>query len=168
MEGGGGHVERRHLLGHDGEHGLAREVVCSLPRSFGCRVCPGERDCPFIVDRPFGHLVVHRREPVRLVAPAHEPPGTGSRCSAPPHPGAQVLVATLGWLAVLGFVLWWWVLRPPSAADVAVPLALKLAVFVFVVVGVPLVRSSWRDRRRRDARGDHGPVGGERVNRGDR
>jgi hypothetical protein len=38
-----------------------------------------------------------------------------------------VLVATLGWLAVLGFVLWWWVLRPRSAADVAVPLALKLA-----------------------------------------
>jgi|GEM_PF-3462173 len=47
----------------DVHHRLVREMMCSLPRSISCRMCPGERDCPYIVDRPYGRLVVHRRPP---------------------------------------------------------------------------------------------------------
>jgi hypothetical protein len=38
------------------------------------------------------------------------------------------------------------VLQPPSADEIILPLAIKGALFIGVVVGVPLVRATWRDR----------------------
>lgn len=133
-------------VGKGGEHGLGREIVCSLPRAFGCRVCPGEKDCQFIVDRPMGRLVVHKREPRRLVPLPHVVPSTGSHSDSEPHPRFQRMAAVTGWAFAIGVFVWLWVLQPPSADEIILPLAIKGALFIGVVVGVPLVRATWRDR----------------------
>jgi hypothetical protein len=145
------HVE---WVGHGGEHGLSREIVCSLPRAFGCRVCQGEKDCQFIVDRPMGRLVVHKREPVRLVERSRLVPSTGSVSDPTPHPLAQRGMAIGAWLVSVGAFVWLWVVRPPSVDEIVLPLAIKTAMFVGVVLGVPLVRATWRDRGGRPARGN--------------
>lgn len=132
-------------VGRGGEHGLSREIVCSLPRAFGCRVCQGEKDCQFIVDRPMGRLVVNKREPTRLVPRPRHVPSTGSVSDPEPHPVTQRLVALTAWLVAVGAFVWLWVLQPPSADEIVIPLVVKAVLFVSVVAGVPLVRAGWRD-----------------------
>ena len=67
------------IIGSGGAHGIGREMLCSLPRAVSCRVCFGEKDCPYIVERPYGRLVVRKRPPTDLVVRHVATVATGSR-----------------------------------------------------------------------------------------
>lgn len=85
------------------------------------------------------------REPIDPVPPLERRSvATGHDGPSRSRPGAGVLAAAaLGWLVAFGLVLWHWVLHQPTQGEVLAVLGLKLAVFAFVVIGVPLVRLSW-------------------------
>lgn len=131
------------LVGHCAdEHGILREISCALPRPVMCRLCKGEKDCPYIADRSALRLRITRKEPEPPVPPVEHPTvGTGMD-GRRVRPGV-LAVAAVAWLAVAGLVLRYWVLEQPSAGEVVAVLGLKLAVFSFAVIGVPLVRLTW-------------------------
>ncbi|MFM7069968.1 MAG: hypothetical protein ACKOYM_10985 [Actinomycetes bacterium] len=55
----------------------------------------------------------------------------------------MLAAAAVGWLVTIGLVVWFWIIQVPSASEVAALLGLKVAVFLFVIIGVPVVRLSW-------------------------
>lgn len=135
------------LVGHTpSEHGILREIACGAPRPVMCRICHGERDCPYIAARSPFRVRVTYRDPtdpvppldVRTVATGCDAQMAQSRSSP-----VVVLVAAVAWLVSVGLVLWFWVVHPPSLGELVGLLALKLALFVFVVAGIPLVRLTW-------------------------
>ena len=128
-------------------HRLVREMVCSLPRGVSCRLCPGERDCPYIVDRPYGRLVVHKR-------PAHSPVLlrqdyvlTG-RDNDPARrtPFHQALLAWIGWLIIPLLVAWGWIFHYPGWSQLELAGVFLLVTLLEAIIGVPLVRRTWKDR----------------------
>lgn len=135
------------LVGHSpGEHGVLREIMCGGPRPVMCRLCHGERDCPYVAARSPMRMKVSYRPPTDPVPPLeHRTVATGvsGLPAGSKHPMALRLAATAGWLVAVGLVLWFWVVRTPSLDEVTAILGLKLAVFLFVVVGIPLVRLTW-------------------------
>lgn len=129
-----------------GEHGVLREISCGAPRPVACRLCQGERDCPYVAARSPLRLRVTYRDATDPVPPlGHRVVATGSEGlpAQARHRYLLMSAATAGWLVAVGLVLWFWVLRRPSVAEVVAVLGLKAAVFVFVVVGIPLVRLGW-------------------------
>lgn len=121
--------------------------MCSLPRTVSCRLCRGEKDCPYIVDRPLGRLIVHKREPTQLVVRDVVSVATGSRnVDGFRNPIHQRLLAALAWIAI-PILVWWtvFVLRPNGAA-LLIPAALMAITFIGRIIGVPIVRSRWDDR----------------------
>lgn len=137
---------RFRLIGTGGDHGLAREVVCSLPRSIGCRLCPGEKDCPYIVDRSFARVVVHKREPEPLVERELVDVSSGSANDrswrTPLH---QRFLAAIGWAIPPLLIAWTVLILRPDWHELAIPAALMLLTFLCTIVGVPVVRWKWRD-----------------------
>ena len=145
------------LIGTDGEHGLAREVVCSLPRSVSCRLCRGEADCPYIVERPYGRLVVRKRDPVELIARDVTIVATGSADDGRRTSGWQLGVALAAWVSLPVAAWWTLIVHPPVLEGVVVPAAVMLATFALTVVGVPIVRWRWRDHGGRRSGGPWRP-----------
>ncbi len=134
------------IIGSGGAHGIGREMLCSLPRAVSCRVCFGEKDCPYIVERPYGRLVVHKRPPTDLVVRHAATVATGSRNPLGTWtPLWQKAAALLAWTAVPLLIWWNWIAHRPPLMTLALPAALLLATFAATVVGVPLVRWTWRD-----------------------
>jgi len=135
------------LVGHSrDEHGVLREIACGAPRPLMCRLCKGEQDCPYVAARSPLHLQVTYRDPTDPVpALEHRTVATGSRGlpAQSRHPVVLVAAAATGWLATIGLILWFWVVHVPHWTEVVAVLGLKVAVFVFVVAGVPLVRLGW-------------------------
>jgi hypothetical protein len=134
------------FIGHGGEHGLGREMLCSLPRGIACRLCRGEHDCPFVAERPYGRLVVKRRTPESLIDTGAARPVTGIHNPSRSHTWWQPVVAIGAWIAIPIAMWFTWFVRPVSWADVARPALVLLTTFAMTVVGVPLVRMLWRDR----------------------
>lgn len=129
-----------------GEHGVLREITCGAPRPVMCRLCQGERDCPYVAARSPLRVRVTYREPTDPVPPLeHRAVATGSEGlpAQGRHRYALMAASTAGWAVAVGLVVWFWVLHRPSAQEVAAVLGLKAAVFAFVVIGVPLVRLGW-------------------------
>lgn len=135
-----------HLIGSGGEHGLGREILCSLPRSVSCRLCKGEQDCPYIVERPVGRLVIRKREPTSLVVRDLLYVATGST-NDPTYrtPLRQRVVAIVGWSLVPLLLFWVVFVHRPGADGIAWPGIVMLASFLVTVAGVPMVRWQWRD-----------------------
>lgn len=135
------------LVGHaPDEHGILREVICGGPRPLMCRLCKGEQDCPYVADRSALRLRVTYRDPTDPVPPLeHRIVATGSE-GMPVHgrhPAGVVTAAALAWIVSVGLVVWFWVLHRPAPGEVVAVLGLKVAVFAFVVVGIPFVRLTW-------------------------
>lgn len=148
MQGSRGRRDERVLLvGHTpDEHGILREIVCGAPRPVMCRICHGERDCPYIAARSPLRIRVTYRDPTDPVRPLEHrsvATGVGGMPVHARHPVALMVAAAAAWIVSIGLVLWFWVIRVPSAAEVVAVLGVKAAVFAFVVVGIPLVRLSW-------------------------
>lgn len=141
------------VIGSGGEHGIGREVICSLPRSVSCRLCRGEHDCPYIVDRPYGRLVVHKRAPVELAVRDILTVATGSADAAGHRaPWRQRVAATVAWAVLVAAVVWNWVVRPVTIGVFLVAGAGLVVTLFGTMIGVPLARWRWRDHggRRRD------------------
>lgn len=135
-----------HVIGSGGEHGLGREVLCSLPRSISCRLCKGEHDCPYIVERPLGRLIVRKREPKSLVVRDLMYVATGSADALPREiPFRQKLVVAMSWAAIPLLLAWVIFVHEPEWVGLLFPAGVMLATFVFTIVGVPIVRWFWRD-----------------------
>lgn len=135
-----------HLIGSGGEHGLGREMLCSLPRSISCRLCKGEKDCPYIVDRPYGRLVIHKRKPESLVVRDLVHVATGSGNSAAyAVPNRQKAIALVAWTMVPILVGWVIFVHRPSWTAFIVSAGVMLATFGVTIIGVPIVRWFWRD-----------------------
>lgn len=135
------------FVGHSSEeHGVLREVFCGLPRPVACRMCKGEKDCPYVADRSAMRVKVTYRDPTDPVPPLeHRSVATGSE-GMPAHgrhPAGLVAVAASAWLVAVGLVVWFWVLNRPSVGELVAVLGMKLAVFTFVVAGIPFVRLTW-------------------------
>ncbi len=138
------------------EHGILREIACGAPRPLMCRVCHGERDCPYIAARSPMRVKVTYRSPTDPVPPLEQrsvATGAGGLPARARHPLALLVAASAGWLATAGLLLWFWVIRPPSFGEVVAVLGVKLALFTFVVAGIPLVRLSWSHHGGRFRRG---------------
>jgi hypothetical protein len=135
------------LIGHSREeHGILREIACGAPRPLMCRLCHGERDCPYIEARSALRLRVTYRAPTDPVPPLdHREIATGADGlpGRARHPWGLALTAAAGWLVSIGLVVWFWILRTPAPAEIAAVLGVKAAVFLFVVVGIPLARLTW-------------------------
>ena len=135
------------LVGHSpDEHGILREVLCGAPRPLACRMCKGEQDCPYVSDRSALRMRVTYRDPTDPVPPlAHRHVATGSNGTPADarHPLGLRLAAAGAWLVAVGLVVWFWVVDRPSWGELLALLGLKLAIFVFVVAGIPLVRLTW-------------------------
>lgn len=140
------HQPSLHLIGSGGEHGLGREIICSLPRAVSCRLCRGENDCPYIIERPLGRLVVRKREPQSLVVRDLMHVATGSANSSEEHgsPG-QRAIAVIAWMSVPALLAWLVLYHRPDWGVLILPAAVMLATFVITIVGVPVVRWLWRD-----------------------
>ena len=146
------------LIGSGGEHGLAREVICSLPRSVSCRLCRGEKDCPYIVERPFARLIVRKRQPTTLVVRDLVDVSTGA-ANSPDYrtPLWQWAIAALGWVMVPFAIVWFYVIEPSGWTNTTIPALVMLATFVITITGVPAVRWRWRDHGGRRAGGPWRP-----------
>ena len=135
------------LVGHTpAEHGILREIACGAPRPVMCRLCHGERDCPYVAARSAFRVRVTYRAPTDPVPPLDERTvATGCDAQLTPSRRSSVVVlsAAVAWLVAVGLVLWFWVVHPPSLGEVVGLVAVKVAVFVFVVAGIPLVRLLW-------------------------
>lgn len=135
------------LVGHSpDEHGILREIACGAPRPVMCRLCHGERDCPYVAARSPLRLKVTYRAPTDPVPPLeHRTISTGvdGTPSQARHPMVMPVVALSAWVLVAALVVWFWILHRPSAAELGAMVGLKLAVFVFVVAGIPLARLTW-------------------------
>ncbi|MFM7063371.1 MAG: hypothetical protein ACKO04_07750 [Actinomycetes bacterium] len=128
------------------EHGVLREMICGGPRPLMCRLCKGEQDCPYIADRSSFRVRVSYRDPTDPVPPLEQrsvATGADGMPAQARHPGGLLVAAALAWLVAVGLVLWFWVVERPTWAEVGAVLGVKVVVFVFVVVGVPLVRLTW-------------------------
>jgi len=135
------------LIGTGGEHGLAREMLCSLPRSLSCRLCRGEHDCPYIVERPYGRLIVKKRPPQTVLAQRVIHKETGIRND--PKVGTpwwQAVIAVLAWCAIPIAIYFNWIANPIPWAAIALPAGALLLTLSGTVIGVPLARVFWRDR----------------------
>lgn len=135
------------FIGTGGEHGLAREMLCSLPRGLACRLCKGEADCPYIVDRPYGRLIVKKRKPESELAHRVVHKATGIRNRPDVRtPWWQPALAALVWLLIPVAIWFNWFFRPVTWNAIAAPAIVMLTTFTMTVIGVPLVRLLWRDR----------------------
>jgi hypothetical protein len=143
-------------VGHSPEeHGLLREIACGTPHVVMCRLCKGEKDCPWVAARsPLRVRVVHV-EPDDPVEPVERTVRTGMHAAVTDRPAKWFLpaIASLAWLTVVLLVLLFWIVDPPTWREALGLLGLKAGIFVFVIVGVPLVRTMWalrggRTRRR--------------------
>lgn len=133
-------------INSNSEHGVGHEILCSLPRSIACRLCQVEKDCPYLVDRSPGRLVVHRREPVDLVVRDLVYVSTGSK-NSPNHstPFLHHVLALLAWLSVPLLIFWVVFVHQPGLLDLVYPALAMLATFLFTITGVPIVRRLWRN-----------------------
>lgn len=137
---------RFRLTGSEGDHGVGREILCSLPRSIACRLCQGEKDCPYIVERPLGRLIVRKREPVSLVVRDLVHVSTGSENTAGTSaPVRQWVVALLSWMAIPALIAWVVFVHHPNYTNLIFPGIVMATTFVLTIVGVPIVRWFWLD-----------------------
>lgn len=142
----GGHSARIPLIGSDGEHGLGREILCSLPRTVSCRLCKGEHDCPYVVERPLGRLIVRRREPQSLVIRDLLFVSTGSENrSGTTTPMSHRLLILLSWLSLPALISWVVFVHRPNVFNLIAPGIVMLVTFFATIIGVPIVRWLWRD-----------------------
>jgi hypothetical protein len=134
-------------MGEDGsgEHGLGREILCSLPRVLSCRLCIGS-DCPYIVERTHGRLVVRKRPPVELIGQDVTTVATGSANRRDRSPSWQQAVAMCTWVVLVVLIWWTWIAHPPTTTFAVLPAVVMLLTLVVTIIGVPLVRWRWGDR----------------------
>lgn len=128
------------------EHGVLREISCGAPRPVMCRLCHGEKDCPYVSARSPLRIRVTYRAPTDPVPPLeHRTVRTGCDGGLPHGRRAACLVlpALLAWSVAASLVLWFWVLHRPPVGELVALVAFKATVFVLVVVGIPLVRLTW-------------------------